>query len=459
MTVNDRPESTSGTHPSSPAEVRRVMISSYLGNTIEYYDFILYGSAAALFFGPLFFSNLSPALATIVSFATLATGFVARPFGGVLFGYLGDRIGRKPVLLITMIMMSFGSGLIGLLPTYAQMGVLAPLLLVLLRVIQGFAVGGEWGGAALLAAEHAPPERRGFITSIGQAGLPSGGLLSTLAMTGVSLLPRDQLFSWGWRLPFLLSFLLLAIGMYVRVRVSESPLFDELTAVERDHRRPLAQLMRQPRALLRGIAATLPPLVASTLFGSFAVSYAVGIGHSRSTVLVALGVAWAGAIVATPMYGKLSDRFGRRPVYLCGALGFAILVYPMFWAINSRSTALMIFAFLAAFALISVAMSGPLAALLSELFSTEIRSTGVSMAYQGATIAAGFTPLLASSLLVAAGGGKNTGLVGAFVVVIALLAAVTVGSGKESRGADLRTTGFSPRQATADDVEQRSVEA
>ncbi|MFD6061328.1 MFS transporter [Rhodococcus wratislaviensis] len=410
-------------HAPSPNEVRRVAVSGFLGNTIEYYDFILYGSAAALFIGPLFFSGLSPAVGTLVSFATLATGYVARPLGGIVFGRLGDRIGRKPVLLITMVVMGVGSGLIGVLPTYTQIGVAAPLLLVLLRLVQGFAIGGEWGGAALLTAEHAPDGRRGFFTAIAQSGLPLGSLLSVLAMAAVSLLPQEQLMTWGWRLPFLVSFLMLGVGLYVRTRISESPLFDELDATAQRRRRPLTQILRRPGALFRGVAATIPPVMGSTLFGSFVLSYAVGIGYTRSEVLVALGIAWAASIVTTPLYGMLSDRIGRRPVYLFGALGLAVLAFPVFWAINSLSTTLLVISLVVVFALVSVAMSGPLAALLSEMFSTDVRYTGVSLSYQVATIIAGFTPLLAGSLLALAGGGRNVGLICAFVAVVSLLAA------------------------------------
>ncbi len=426
-------------HGSSPEEIRRVTISGFLGNTIEIYDFILYGSAAALFIGPLFFSELSPALGTLVSFATLATGYVARPLGGVVLGHLGDRVGRKPVLLLTMVMMGVASGLIGLLPTYGQIGVAAPLLLVFLRLVQGFAIGGEWGGAALLTAEHAPDGRRGFITGIAQSGFPLGSLLSVLAMAAVSLLPQEQLMSWGWRLPFLASFLMLGLGLYVRARISESPLFDELEDTARRRRRPLTQVLRRPSALLRGVGATIPPVMCAVLFGSFVVSYAVDIGYARSEVLVALAIAWAVSMVTTPIYGMLSDRIGRRPVYLFGAIGLAVLAFPVFWAINSGSMVLLAISLVAVFGLVSSAMSGHLAALLSEMFDTDVRYTGVSLSYQMATIIAGFTPLLASSLLAVAGGGNNIELVCAFVVVIALLAAVAAGLWMGSGGGSLRT--------------------
>jgi len=408
-------------------EVRRVAISSYLGNTIEYYDFVLYASAAALIFGPKFFSNLDPGLAVIASLATFATGYVARPAGSVVFGHLGDKVGRKSTLLWTMSLMGLASGLIGLLPTFDQVGILAPILLVILRLVQGFAVGGEWGGAALMTAEHAPPGRRGFITSFAQAGVPSGGLLSTLAMAAVALLPRDQLLSWGWRLPFLVSFALLGLGLYVRLRVSESPLFAEMVRLERDSRRPLAVVFRHHRAAVgRGIATALIPIMTSTLFGSFAVSYAVRIGYPQSAVLSALSVAWALAIVTTPIYGTLSDRVGRRSVYLTGAIGFAVLAFPIFWMINSGSLPQLFIAFAVVFGLASNLTSAGLAAQLSEMFSTESRFSGVSVAYAGASVVAGFLPLIASGLLAAAGGGTHIEPVAVLVVVICLFSAVVV---------------------------------
>ncbi|QYB00236.1 MHS family MFS transporter (plasmid) [Rhodococcus sp. USK10] len=428
----------SATPPNPPiksTEIRRVALSSYLGNTIEYYDFILYGSAAALVFGPLFFSNLSPTLGTIASFAVFSAGYIARPLGGIIFGSLGDRIGRKSVLLYTMTIMGVASGLIGLLPTYEKIGVIAPILLVALRVIQGFAVGGEWGGASLMAAEHAPPNQRGFYTAIGQAGLASGGLLSTLAMALVSQLPDGQLFSWGWRVPFLASFALLAVGVFTRVTISESPLFEELQEKSGGHIQRRGSFRAHRIELLRGMAASVPPAISSTVFGSFAVSYAVSSGHSRSVVLTALCVAWGLSIVATPLYGKLSDKLGRRPVYITAALSFAIFVYPLFKAIGSESTVMMFAAFSIAFALITVAMTGMLSALLSELFSTEYRYTGVSISYQGATVIGGLAPLGASIMLAS---GSNVAAVAILVAVFSLLGAAAVGTATESRGGSLR---------------------
>ena len=422
--------------PSPPAEVRRVTLSTYAGNTIEYYDFILYGSASALVFGPLFFTGLSPTMATMASFGTLATGYLCRPFGGMLFGYLGDRFGRKPMLLATMVMMGLATGLIGLLPTRSEIGLWAPFMLIILRLFQGIAVGGEWGGAALMTAEHAPPARRGWITAIGQAGQPTGGALALGAMAVVALLPPEDLMIWGWRIPFLVSFALLFIAMYMRVRISESPVYveqEEADQRRKVRRKPVRELLTtQTGAVVRGLLMSIPPSLMVTLISTFCVSYAVAAGHSRTTVLAAVGVAFAAAIPTGPLYGRLSDRLGRLPVYTAGALGFAALAFPLFWAIDSMSTVWLFVAFVTAYAIIAPAISAGLAAILSEMFSTSVRYTGVSVSFQTAAIISGVFPVVATSLL--ALDDQNPIWVSVFILVIALLSALMAIKMRESKG-------------------------
>ncbi|GAA4551070.1 hypothetical protein GCM10023175_42280 [Pseudonocardia xishanensis] len=302
-----------------------------------------------------------------------------------MLGHLGDKVGRKTVLLLTMIMMGLASGAIGLLPTYEQIGVAAPLLLVLCRQLQGFAVGGEWGGAVLLTAEHAPVHRRGFLVAIGQSGLATGGLLSTIAMALVALLPQEQLFSWGWRPPFLVSFLLLALGLYMRLKVSESPVFRELAARPRPERVPLLVLLRTPGRLGRGIAAALPSTLATSLFGTYLISYAAGVGYARPTILTSLCIAWAAAIVSLPLFGALSDRIGRRPVFLGGAAAMALGVYPSFPLVGTGSAlglaAVMTFFFAGS----TNACVSALAPLLSEMLGVD---TGVVWIVAGAAAVA-----------------------------------------------------------------------
>lgn len=404
-------------------EVRKVALSSYLGNTLEYYDYLLYGSAAALVFGTVFFGRLSPAAATIASFATLAAGSVARPLGGVLFGYLGDRTGRKSVLMATMLLMGIASGLIGLLPTYDQIGIAAPILLVLLRLLQGLAVGGEWGGATLMAAEHSPPSRRGFVTSISQMGLSTGGLLAALAMAAVATLPPAQLFDWGWRIPFLLSFALFAVGLYVRTQISESPLYEEFARSKEKRRQPLSYLVgEQLGSLVRGILIVVPAVMIPTLFGTFGMTYAVSQGHARPIVLTALCVAWALCLPATLLFGRLTDRIGRRPLAMTCLFVFALVVYPCFLALQTKSVLLLYVVFITTFALLSSALTACLGSLLSEMFSTHARYSGVSICYQGGSVVAGFSPLVASALITGDNGIERLSMIITGIVLLAMLA-------------------------------------
>ena len=304
------------------SQLRKVTLSSLLGTTIEYYDFLLYSTMAALVLGRLFFPVSNSAVSTIAAFGTLAAGYVARPIGGVIFGHYGDKLGRKKMLVITMVMMGVASFGIGVLPTYEQIGVLAPILLVTLRVVQGVAVGGEWGGAALMVAEHADPRRRGFWTGLMQLGSPFGYLLSTSAVMLATLLPSEAFDSWGWRVPFLLSALLLVIGLYIRMSVVESPVFAAAAdkAVEADDvTAPALQILRRPRALILACAVGIGPFAMTALITSHALAYTTSIGYGQSDVMRILLLMSVVSIITIPSFSALSDRVGRRTVALTGA--------------------------------------------------------------------------------------------------------------------------------------------
>ncbi|MGW0911205.1 MFS transporter [Streptomyces sp. NPDC002784] len=398
--------------PSPPVpdsrQLRRVALSGLLGTAVEFYDFLVYGTVAALVFGELFFPDADPAVGTIAAFGTFAAGYLARPVGGILFGHFGDRVGRKSMMLLTMLLMGSGSFLIGLLPTYDAIGVWAPVLLVLLRVVQGIAIGGEWGGATLMVVEHAERTqsgRRGLWSSFTQLGAPLGSLLSAGVVTAVSALPDDDFRSWGWRVPFLLSVVLLGVGMFVRLKVAESPLFTKPAPREKP---PVLEVLRRPKPVLLAACVGIGAFTAQSLLTSFMITYAVDEGYSRSQVLTAVTVASGVALLVLPAASALSDRVGRRPVVLTGAVASAALAFPVLALVESGSPGLLILALALGHGVAQSTMYGPLGALLTEMFGTRVRYTGASLGYQGATLlGAGFSPLIASSLL-ASNGGDGT---------------------------------------------------
>jgi MFS family permease len=396
------------THPHfSRTQLRRAVLSSYLGSVIEYYDFLLYATASAVVFSKVFFSNLDPLVATVASFGTLATGYFARPLGGIVFGHFGDRIGRKKMLVLSMVLMGVGSTLIGVLPTYAQIGVWAPILLVLLRVVQGIAVGGEWGGAVLMSAEHAS-SRRGLWASFTNAGAPSGVVLSTLVLAASAALTGEEGFlAWGWRIPFLLSIVLLAVGLFVRSRVAETPVFAEAAATK-PATAPLFDVLRNhPRNLLLSIGVGFGAFVAQGTITTFLISYAVQAGFARQTVLNALTLSSLVAIFGIIGFSALSDRVGRRPIVLAGAAAMAVYAFALFPMVDSGSAVLLTIAIVLGQGVLHTAWYGPLAALYTELFSTGSRYTGASLGYQIAGLGGGIAPLVFASVL-AAGGGTTT---------------------------------------------------
>ncbi|ASR35869.1 MFS transporter [Prauserella marina] len=415
----------------SKTQLRRAVLSSYLGSVIEYYDFLLYATASALVFNKVFFSGLDPAVGTIASLGTFTTGYLARPLGGVIFGHFGDLLGRKRMLVITMTMMGVASTIIGLLPTYAQIGALAPILLVLLRVTQGIAVGGEWGGAVLMSAEHATT-RRGLWASFTNAGAPSGMVVSTLVLTlAAAVTTEEQFLAWGWRVPFLLSVVLLAIGLFVRLKVEETPVF----AASKPSRgsAPLLEVLRKyPRNLLLAVGVGFGAFVAQGTLTTFVIAYAVEAGFERQTVLNALTVSSAGAVLGIIGYSALSDRVGRKPVVLGGAIATAAVAFVLFPLIDTGSAVLLTVAVVLGQSVAHPAMYGPLAALYTEMFGTRTRYTGASLGYQIAGVGAGVGPVVFASMA-----GAGTPAISAVIAACCLLTVVCVLATKDRHRSSL----------------------
>jgi metabolite-proton symporter len=384
------------------SSVRLVAVASFIGTTIEWYDFFLYGTAAALVFNRLFFPTFDPLMGTLAAFGTYAVGFFARPFGGIVIGHYGDKIGRKSMLVLTLVIMGVATFLIGLLPTYEQIGPWAAAGLILLRVAQGFGVGGEWGGAVLMAVEHAPPGTRGYYGSWPQIGVPAGLVLSTAVFAVFSRLPEAQFLSWGWRVPFLLSALLVIVGLLIRVRILETPAFTKIKEEAREARQPIVEVLTTyPRQVLLAIGARFAENGAFYIYSVFVLTYATQqVKMPQQVVLNGILIGAGIELLAIPLFGALSDRLGRRPVYLFGACATALWAFPLFWLLDTGSPPLVWFAMIVAFVFSHAAMYGPQAAFLSELFGTRVRYSGASLGAQLAGVVAGApAPFLATLLL------------------------------------------------------------
>jgi MFS transporter, MHS family, shikimate and dehydroshikimate transport protein len=388
--------------PSVPGpRVGRVVLASFVGTMIEWYDFFIYGTAAALVFNRLFFPTEDEFIGRMAAYGSFAVGFFIRPLGGVIFGHFGDRVGRKAMLVTTLLMMGLATFLIGLLPTYESIGMAAPIALILLRLVQGLGVGGEWGGAVLMAVEHGHTGKRGFYGSCVQMGVPAGLLLATAVFSYFSSLPEEQFLSWGWRVPFLLGILLLAVGMFIRFQVFESPLFAESQKKNDVSPLPILEVFRKyRRSVLLAMGARFAENVCFYIFTVFVLTYATDyLELPKQTILNGIWIAAAVQLLAIPLSGILSDRVGRRPVYMAGAVFLLLFAFPFFWLIETRETTMIWLAIVLALIGHSL-MYGPQAAYFSELFGTRVRYSGASVGYQLASpLAGGIAPLIATGLL------------------------------------------------------------
>jgi metabolite-proton symporter len=429
------------------SSIVRVVAASMAGTTVEWYDFFLYGVAAALVFPKVFFPSDDPAVGVLLALGTFAIGFIARPVGGVVFGHYGDRIGRKTLLVLSLLMMGIATFAIGLLPGYATIGLAAPLLLVFLRLVQGFALGGEWGGAVLIVSEHGDPARRGYWASWPQAGVPVGQLLANGLLALLALVqPQEAFLSWGWRIPFLLSAVLVGIGLYIRLAVEESPVFREAQAKAQQaaaagerQTLPIIEVFRRyPREVFTAMGARFAENVSYYIFTIVVVTYLTKNPPAHelpnSFVLNAVLIGAAFHLVTIPIWGALSDRFGRRRVYLFGAVGVGVWGFAFIYLIDTENFGLTVLAIVGGL-LFHGAMYGPQAAFLSELFGTKVRYSGVSIGYQLASIVAGgLAPIIAVALYTGYGSGYAVAVYVAGAALVSVLAVATYG---ETRHRDL----------------------
>ncbi|ABG04549.1 major facilitator superfamily MFS_1 [Rubrobacter xylanophilus DSM 9941] len=433
-------------HP--PTSIRKVAFASFIGSTVEWYDFFIYGTATALVFGQLFFPSANPLASTLAAFATFGVGFLFRPLGGAFFGHFGDRIGRKAMLVITLLVMGTATVLIGFLPTYAQVGVLAPVLLVTLRAIQGFSVGGEWAGGSLMVIEHAPPGRRGFYGAFPQIGPSAGTLLSAGVFAIVSALPEEQFLSWGWRIPFILSAIVVAVGLFIRLRIAESPIFERVKETRTEARMPIVDVFRaygKNIVLIMGMRLAINTIYYGATV--YALSYATEqLGIANSTMLTMILITAAIGFVSKPVYGAISDMIGRRPIYFAGAIVGALISFPFFWALETRSIILIFLAYVVAINVAHNLIDAIEASFYPELFGTRTRYSGAALGHQLGAAITGFTPLIAGALS-AAGGWP---LVAGYFTVACLVSVVCVYLATETFRKDIAEMESTEQQIAAE---------
>ena len=433
----------------SPTTLRHVILAAAIGSALEWYDFFIYGTASALVFGELFFPKYDATVGTLAAFATFAVGFLARPFGGLFFGHFGDRMGRKPMLVATLLLVGGGTFLIGLLPTYAAIGLWAPVLLLLLRLLQGFGAGAEYGGAVIMAVEFAPKDQRGLYGSFAPLGVTAGNLLAAGVFYLVTMMSKQDLLTWGWRIPFLVSLLLLGLGVYVRTRVAETPVFADANARRPPLRAPAIEaLRRHPRNFFVVVGARLAENGLGYLFPVFGLSYVINTLHmSREVAITGVMLGNIAEIFGIVLFSWLSDRIGRRPVYIGGALFSAAFAFPFFVLAQTLNPTLVCLAFILVMGIGSAAMFGPQAAYFAELFGPRLRYSGFAFARElGSIIAGGPSPFIAA-LLVSWMAGAPWG-VALYVILLSLITAFAVWCGPETHLSDIRAD--TPQDLAAD---------
>jgi MHS family shikimate/dehydroshikimate transporter-like MFS transporter len=423
-----------------PSRMRSIVAASVIGTVVEWYDFLIYGTAAAIVFNKLFFPSFDPFVGTLAAFGTYAVGFVARPLGGVIFGHYGDKLGRKTMLALTMVIMGIGTFLIGCLPTYQQIGVWAPIALITLRFLQGIGIGGEWGGAVLMVIEHAKHGQRGFYGSLVQVGFPLGVAASTGVFLALSQMPEADFLSWGWRLPFLLSIVLVAVGLFIRLRLTETPAFNRIQREDTLARAPVLEVIsKTPKSFFVAIGMKVSEVAWVYVLTVFTIVYATGkLGLPRTLILNGIMLAALVEVVTIPLFGALSDQVGRKPMYIVGALLSAAAAFPVFWLLETKDPTIVVVTIAVVMSITHGMMFGPQAAYMPELFGTRVRYSGASLGCQiAAAISGGFSPIIAAALL---GWAGATWPISLYLIGLAVITLVAVSSSHDTADVDISRT-------------------
>ena len=431
------------------SSIRKVVVASFIGTTIEWYDYFIYGTAAALVFPALFFPDFSELAGTLASFATFAVGFAARPLGGVIFGHYGDKIGRKAMLVTTLLIMGVATLLVGCLPTFDQIGILAPILLVALRLIQGLGLGGEWGGAVLMAVEHSPEDQRGLNGSWPQMGVPAGLVLGTGVFAAVSAISGGGFEVWGWRVPFLLSIVLIGVGLFIRLSIYESPAFSRVRESGTEARMPIIDVLRTyPKNVALGVGSRIGIDAAFYILAVYSLTHiSTNLGLSQNIGLLAVSIAALIEIFTIPLFASLSDRVGRKPLLIGGAALLGIWAFPFFALLNTESTLLIVLAVIVGLSVAHAAVYGVQGSFYAELFGTRVRYSGASFSYQISGIFGGaLAPLIATSLYPAGG----TTLIAVYVAAVCALSILCYALAQETYRKDIYEEDSQERRLVAE---------